>query len=132
MRRGLRLAPLALLPALAAGCASASSGAGLPEQRARSASSNRVAPANANAAATAPAGFNDADYARHVEQLRKRLPSAEFVIVVEKPFVVVGDGGRRAVEENARETVRWAVTLLKRDFFTKDPAEIFLFWMFNV
>ena len=78
-----------------------------------------------------PGGFTDADYARHVEQLKKRLPSSEFEIVVEKPFVVVGDGGRRAVEGHARGTVRWAVTLLKKDYFAKDPKEILDIWLFK-
>jgi hypothetical protein len=116
--------------ALAAGCTQTSRGAGGPAQSAR----------NANAAARAPVadshpppatGFTDADYARHVARLRAKLPSREFVIVVEKPFVVVGDGGRSAVEEHARDTVRWAVALLKQDYFTKDPAEILDIWLFK-
>jgi hypothetical protein len=113
-------ATLILQLALAAGCTQTSSGA---SQGAR----NR----NANARANVNAGFADADYARHVEQLKKQLPSKEFEIVIEKPFVVVGDGGRRAVEENARGTVRWAVTLLKQDYFTKDPKEILDIWLFK-
>jgi hypothetical protein len=112
--------------ALAAGCAPSSSGA---SQAARNRNANGGAPANADAAP--PSGFNDADYARHVEQLKKRLPSREFEIVVEKPFVVVGDGGRRAVEGHARGTVRWAVTLLRRDYFEKDPQEILDIWVFK-
>ena len=35
--------------------------------------------------------FTTADFARHVAQLNKRLPSIEFTIVVQSPFVVVGD-----------------------------------------
>lgn len=134
MRRALLLILVAASLALAAGCAPDTRGA---SQAARNANANRRTPLNHNAAvnhnAAAPpvSSFNDADYARHVAQLRQRLPSNEFEIVVEKPFVVVGDGGRRAVEEHARGTVRWAVTLLKQDYFTKDPAEILDIWLFK-
>ncbi|HEX8145783.1 MAG TPA: hypothetical protein VF591_01165 [Pyrinomonadaceae bacterium] len=114
--------------ALAAGCTQTSSGAG---QAARNRSANARTSANTSTAAPAAAGFDDADYARHVEQLKKKLPSREFEVVIEKPFVVVGDGGRAAVEEHARGTVRWAVTLLKRDYFTKDPKEILDIWLFK-
>lgn len=114
--------------ALAAGCTPSSSGA---SQTARNRSANSSSSINVNADAPTPAAFNDADYARHVEQLKKKLPSREFEVVIEKPFVVVGDGGRRAVEEHARGTVRWAVTLLKQDYFTKDPKEILDIWLFK-
>jgi hypothetical protein len=137
MRGRLWLTPLALLPALAAaGCAPAARVTAEPAQVPRNANANTnvrvTVPVNANSAATPPShALTDADFARHVVQLRKRLPSREFEVVVEKPFVVVGDGGRRAVEEHARGTVRWAVRLLKRDFFTQDPAEILDIWLFK-
>ncbi|MDT5270155.1 MAG: hypothetical protein QOH49_2341 [Acidobacteriota bacterium] len=125
---GRVLLAMFVLPfALAAGCTQTSSRA---SQAARNRNANSRSSVNVNAAPT-PAGFNDADYARHVEQLRQRLPSKEFEVVIEKPFVVVGDGGRRAVEEDARGTVRWAVTLLKQDYFEKDPNEILDIWLFK-
>jgi hypothetical protein len=134
MRRILRhwalAVPLAVQLTLAASCAPTSSVAGVAgvaPQSARGANHNRAAATPTPAVA----GFTDADYTRHVEQLRKKLPSSEFEIVIEKPFVVVGDGGRRAVEEHARGTVRWAVDLLKRDFFEKDPNEILDIWLFK-
>ena len=43
----------------------------------------------------------------------------------------MGDGGREAVEQSARQTVKWAVDLLKRDYFTKDPLEILDVWLFK-
>ncbi|MCA1619286.1 MAG: hypothetical protein LC795_08235 [Acidobacteria bacterium] len=133
MRRESCLASLVLLSAFSAGCVRPSHGAGDAAQSARKANANTGgrAGANVNAAATPPRGFADADYARHVAQLRKKLPSGEFEIVIEKPFVVVGDGGRRAVEGHASGVVRWAVELLKRDFFEKDPADILDVWLFK-
>ncbi|HZB46709.1 MAG TPA: hypothetical protein VE360_15745 [Pyrinomonadaceae bacterium] len=85
---------------------------------------------NANTAA-AVASRSEGDYAKHVEQLRKRLPSREFSVVVQRPFVVVGDGPEASVKRHAEETVKWAVDLLKKDFFTKDPAEILDIWLFK-
>jgi hypothetical protein len=119
----LRRAALALPLALAAGCAPGSRGSATPATPA----AGVVAPAQTPGGA----GFTDADYARHVEQLSKKLPSGEFEIIVERPFVVVGDGGRGAVEGHARDIVRWAVDMLKRDFFARDPERILDVWLFK-
>jgi hypothetical protein len=75
--------------------------------------------------------FTAADFASHVEQLKKKLPSKEFSIVIQRPFVVIGDGGAAAVKEDAEGTVKWAVDKLKQDFFTKDPKEILDIWLFK-
>src|SRR5262252_6967599 len=64
------------------------------------------------------------DFAAHVEQLKKKLPSADFSIVVQPPFVVVGDGGADAVKEYSEHTVKWTVDKLKQDYFSKDPPDI--------
>jgi len=71
-----------------------------------------------------------ADFAQHVMQLRTRVPRG-FSVVVEPPFVVIGDGGERAVKASATRTVRWAVERLKQDYFTKDPNEILDIWLFK-
>src|ERR1044071_893385 len=74
--------------------------------------------------------FTDADFAKHVEQLKKKIPGREFTIIIQSPFVVIGDGTRAAVKSQA-ETVRWAVEKLKQDYFEKDPAEILDIWLFK-
>jgi hypothetical protein len=79
----------------------------------------------------ASARFTEADFARHVAQLRKRLPSREFSIVIQQPFVVIGDEPRSVVQQRAEDTVKWAVDRLKQDFFTKDPNEILDIWLFK-
>jgi hypothetical protein len=78
----------------------------------------------------ASVSFTDADFARHIEQLKKRLPGREFTILIQSPFVIVGDSTREAVKSQA-ETVRWAVEKLKQDYFEKDPAEILDIWLFR-
>lgn len=75
--------------------------------------------------------FTDADFTRHIEQLQKNLPSKEFSIVIQRPFVVIGDESAETVKEHAEDTVKWAVDKLKQDFFTKDPKEILDIWLFK-
>ena len=95
---------------------------------------NQVEPPQLNPprAADVPAlNLPDTDFARHVEQLKKKLPSNDFAIVVQPPFVVVGDESEAAVKEHAEHTVKWAVDKLKQDYFTKDPKEILDIWLFK-
>src|SRR5262245_45075019 len=73
----------------------------------------------------------EADYSRHVEQLKRRLPSASFTIVVQPPFVVVGDEPAEAVREHSERTVKWAVDKLKQDYFSRDPKDILDIWLFK-
>jgi hypothetical protein len=86
---------------------------------------------NSKPLVTAESNLAEADYSRHVEQLKKKLPSAEFTIVIQPPFVVVGDESADMVKERAERTVKWAVDKLKQDYFSKDPAEILDIWLFK-
>jgi hypothetical protein len=81
--------------------------------------------------AIAPGGFTDADFARHVEQLKKKLPSNDFTVIIQPPFVVIGDESPQSVKEHSENTVEWTVDKLKLDFFTKDPKEILDIWLFK-
>jgi hypothetical protein len=55
----------------------------------------------------------------------------EFQIVLEKPFVVIGDDSASAVRRHAQGTVRWAVDRLKRDYFSQDPPHVIDIWLFQ-
>src|SRR6185295_6680819 len=82
--------------------------------------------------ASAPAfGFTDAEFAAHVEQLKKKLPSADFTIIVQPPFVVIGDEPAADVRAHSERTVKWAVDKLKAEYFSKDPEEILDIWLFK-
>lgn len=70
------------------------------------------------------------DYADHVRALRKKI-KPEFTVIVEPPFVVIGDGSPDAVRAEANETVRWAAGKLKADFFERDPEGILDIWLFK-
>ncbi len=78
-----------------------------------------------------PARFSDADFAAHVEQLKKKLPSTDFTIVIQPPFVVVGDEPAATVREHSQNTIKWAVDKLKAEYFSRDPKEILDIWLFK-
>jgi hypothetical protein len=78
-----------------------------------------------------PETFSDRDFAEHVERLKKKLPSANFTVIVQRPFVVIGDEAAATVKEHSEGTVKWAVDKLKQDFFTQDPKEILDIWLFR-
>src|SRR6185312_10379259 len=51
-------------------------------------------------------GHDDAELAQHVTALRERVPR-NFQILVEKPFVVIGDEPPDTVRRRSVATVRW-------------------------
>lgn len=75
--------------------------------------------------------FTRADFELHIEQLKKRLPPGNFSIVVQSPFVVIGDEPAQVVKQHSDETIKWAVEKLKQDFFTDDPKDILDIWLFK-
>jgi hypothetical protein len=73
-----------------------------------------------------------ADVDQHVRELKQKLAGrGEFTIVVQPPFVVIGDERPTVVRKHATDTVQFAVDRLKRDFFAKDPDEILDIWLFK-
>jgi len=69
-------------------------------------------------------------FARHLEALKPTVPEG-FTVVVEDPFIVIGDGSPDQVKLAAERIVRWAVRLLKLDYFAKPPPAIYDIWLFN-
>ena len=72
-----------------------------------------------------------ADTAARAKKLRSRLADANFTVVVQHPFVVIGDEAPDAVRQRARGTVKWAVDLLKKDYFPRDPDRVIEIWLFK-
>ncbi len=62
--------------------------------------------------------------------LEKKLGKG-FTVVVEPPFVVVGDEGPARVKQRATGFLRWTVTLIEKDFFTKRPEKLIEVWLFK-
>lgn len=75
--------------------------------------------------------ITDADYCQHIIALKAKLPDDKFHIVIERPFVVVGDEKEDVVQQRATRTVKWAVDHLKQDYFDKDPRDILDIWLFK-
>ena len=115
---------LALLFALS--CTSA------PAEQPRTTAASRVATTRPPAPAAISAdNLSTTDFNLHVTQIKKRLPSSDFTVLVQPPFVVIGDGPESEVKRRADDTVKWTVDKLKQDYFTKDPKEIIDIWLFK-
>jgi len=75
--------------------------------------------------------LTQADFDRHIEKLQKRIPHKGFSVVIQKPFVVIGDEPLETVQSRAEQTVKWAVDHLKREYFPDDPREVLDIWLFQ-
>ncbi len=73
---------------------------------------------------------SDAAYAKHIGALEKQLPHDGFHIVIEKPFVVIGDESLETIRRRSKTTIRWATDLLKKSYFDRDPR-ILDIWLFK-
>jgi hypothetical protein len=78
----------------------------------------------------AASGFTPADFAQHVMTLKKTRP-AGFTVMVQPPFVVVGDESAGMVRRRATDTVKWATDRLKQEYFARDPDDILDVWLFK-
>ena len=76
-------------------------------------------------------GPTNADYVQHIRRLKDRLPDKLFTIVLERPFVVIGDEDAARVRGRAKNTVKWATDRLKAEYFAKDPDRILDVWLFK-
>jgi hypothetical protein len=81
-------------------------------------------------AATNSATGRSAAFERHLAELTNRVPKG-FTVVLQPPFVVLGDESPQRVRAHSVNTVRWAVDRLKLDYFEKDPEEIIDVWLFR-
>ena len=71
------------------------------------------------------------DLDKHIEELKKKLPNKDFNIVIQSPFVVIGDDTPEAVKQHSERTVKWAVDKLKKIYFSKNPTDILDIWLFK-
>jgi hypothetical protein len=88
-------------------------------------------PPSSLAAAEPRGNHTAANYAKHIRELKKKLPSDDFTIVEMPPFVVIGDEEPDVVRQRAKHTVQWAVDKLKAAYFKKDPTDILDVWLFK-
>ncbi len=69
--------------------------------------------------------------AERSQALSKEYGKKGFAVVVEPPFVVIGDETPDRVRQRAERTVGWAVKHLKALYFEKDPVEVITIWLFK-
>jgi hypothetical protein len=68
------------------------------------------------------------------EYEEKRLHArtvSDFHVVLERPFVVIGDESPDSVQGWAQGTIRWAIERLKRDYFRQNPDHVIDIWLFK-
>lgn len=87
-------------------------------------------PSVAAAPSRAVAAGTNVAFAAHLAQLQPRVPTG-FTVIVQPPFVVLGDEAPERVRRRAIDTVQWAVDRIRQDFFPNDPAEIIDIWLFR-
>jgi hypothetical protein len=75
-------------------------------------------------------GATNAALGQHLAQLSKQVPEG-FTVLVQPPFVVLGDESPEMVRRRGTQTVKWAVDKLKLDYFERDPQEIIDIWLFR-
>ncbi len=63
-------------------------------------------------------------------ELRKELEGKGFTVVVEAPFVIVGDESPKKVQSRVN-FVDWVVKLIEKDYFDKQPDKILVIWLFR-
>lgn len=82
-------------------------------------------------AALSDSDISVAAFEKQAGELRTKLKDRGFSVLVEKPFIVIGDEPEPLVREWAEGIVRGTVARLKQDYFTRDPANILEIWLFK-
>jgi hypothetical protein len=90
-----------------------------------------VAIALAPGSAPPAASPSDDELDERAAALRERLAGAGFTVVVEAPFVVVGDETPRQVKRRAEGILRWSVERYEADFFDRRPGKVIEVWLFK-
>lgn len=79
---------------------------------------------------TAHAALTKEQLAAHAAELEKKLAGQGFHVLVEAPFVIIGDESKAKVKSRA-SFVRWVVRLIEADYFGKQPDKIIEVWLFR-
>jgi hypothetical protein len=63
--------------------------------------------------------------------LEARLAGQGFTVVVEPPFVVVGDEAPATVKHHATGILHWSIQLLEAEYFKARPQKLIEIWLFK-
>jgi hypothetical protein len=69
-------------------------------------------------------------FTEHLRQLQPKVPTG-FTVIIQPPFVVIGNESPDRVRQWATNVVKWAIDKLKQDYFSNDPKEIIDIWLFR-
>ncbi|MGE0545781.1 MAG: hypothetical protein AB7O24_20475 [Kofleriaceae bacterium] len=80
---------------------------------------------------TAAAAPSQAELEQRKQQLETKLAGQGFTVVIEPPFVVVGDETAGTVRHRASGFMRWTIKLLEKDLFSQRPNKLIEVWLFR-
>lgn len=63
--------------------------------------------------------------------LQQRLGGQGFTVVVQPPFVVVGDESPATVKHRANGILKWSIRLLEAEYFKTRPTKLIEIWLFR-
>jgi hypothetical protein len=68
---------------------------------------------------------------KRAKELGKKLDGQGYTVLVEPPFVVIGDSAAAEVKRVTTGFLRTKVALLEKEFFTKRPDRVLEVWLFR-
>lgn len=82
-------------------------------------------------AAPAAAEPSADDLQKRRDALEARLAGQGYTVVIEPPFVVIGDEPARTVKHRASGILRWSIRLLEAEYFKARPDKLIEVWLFK-
>jgi hypothetical protein len=104
-------------------------GRSVPEPRSRPAAgpASETGPVPTQQATVAVAATTPLE--QRAAELRRRYGDRGFTVVIEEPFVVLGNEEDSVVARRSKSTIRWAVDKLRGQYFDRDPEHIVDIWL---
>lgn len=81
--------------------------------------------------AVATAEPSDKDLAEHAKALEVKLEGQGYTVLVQAPFVVIGDSAPAEVKRITRGFLKSKAALLEKEFFSKRPDKLLEVWLFK-
>lgn len=79
----------------------------------------------------AAADPTDKELQEHAAALETKLKGQHFTVLVEPPFVVIGDSPPATVKKLTTGFLRSKIVLLEKEYFTKRPDRVLEVWLFS-
>jgi hypothetical protein len=86
-------------------------------------------PSNVEAVLETPVPSIELEYDKERARIEKLVSQENMTVLVQAPFIVVGDEAPAVVKQRTNRTVKWAVEHLKDQYFEKDPDHIIAIWL---